>query len=245
MKYLIAMVISALAALTLARTQRNGVDAPMTRMLVYPISYSGGSNAGPGDFTDVAQAAVTATVHVTAKVKDDWGERGLASGSGAILSEDGIIVTNRHVVRGTGGVTVTLSNHRSFKARVVGSDANADIAVLKIDAHDLPFFSYGNSNDAKVGQWVLAIGYPLQLEATVTAGIISAKRDSVIQTDAAVNLGNSGGPLVDRDGRLIGINAAFTSSTGTYVGYSYAIPSMIVKRVVNMILGESGAPVRS
>jgi S1-C subfamily serine protease len=173
-------------------------------------------------------------------MRNEWGQRGLSAGSGVILSEDGIIVTNYHVVKGAEGVTVTLNNHRSLSAKIVGVDAVTDIAVLKINAHDLPYFSYGDSDALKVGQWVLAIGYPLGLESTVTAGIVSAKGGSFIQTDAAVNLGNSGGPLVDREGRLVGINAALTTSTGSYVGYSFAIPAPIVKRVCNRLLGAGG-----
>jgi S1-C subfamily serine protease len=228
--------------------QRHSSGYAATETPVYRSLYTSDPGlvdpGGPVDFTDVAGNAVMATVHVAAKVKNEWGEAGWSSGSGAILGEDGIIVTNSHVVKGAESITVTLNNHHSFKATLAGADREADIAVLKVDAHDLPYFSYGNSNAVKVGQWVLAIGYPLMLETTVTAGIISARRDSLIQTDAAVNVGNSGGPLVDREGRLIGINAAFTTNTGTYVGYSYAIPSSIVKRVVNRILGRSIAEVK-
>src|SRR5258708_1154983 len=201
MKYLLAIGISALAALTLLVTGRHLEDAPLLRMAVYPARYVG--DPDPVDFTDVARTAVVATVRVSARVHDDYGGRGTASGSGAILSEDGYIVTNHHVVKGADGVTVTLYNHRSFKARIVGADAAPDIAVLKIEAQHLPFFSYGHCDELKVGQWVLAIGYPLGLETTVTAGIVSAKGGKLIQTDAAVNLGNSGGPLVDREGRPV------------------------------------------
>jgi S1-C subfamily serine protease len=135
-----------------------------------------------------------------------------------------------------------LNNRRELKADLVGSDARADIALLKVDAQNLPFLTYGHSSDLKVGQWVLAIGYPLGLESTVTAGIVSARADSYIQTDAAVNVGNSGGPLLDRSGKLVGINAALTTSTGSYVGYSFAIPADSVKRVVSRIIGRNGAP---
>lgn len=240
MKYLLVMVISAVVALSLVGTRRNPADAPMTRMLIYPARFGETRDAGPADFTAVAQAAVPATVQVSAKMRNEWGKPGLSAGSGAILSEDGTIVTNYHVVKGAEGVTVTLNNHRSLGAKIVGVDAVADIAVLKINAHDLPYFSYGDSDALKVGQWVLAIGYPLGLESTVTAGIVSAKGGSFIQTDAAVNLGNSGGPLVDREGRLVGINAALTTSTGSYVGYSFAIPAHMVKRVCNRLLGVGG-----
>lgn len=173
-----------------------------------------------------------------------------ASGSGVIISEDGYIVTNNHVVSGADEVTVVLSNKKSYTAKVIGADPSYDLAVVKINATNLPFMLYGNSDDAKIGQWVLAIGYPLTLETTVTAGIVSAKgrrlglnRDrsgssalaveSFIQTDAAVNMGNSGGALINTNGQLIGVNSAIASPTGVYAGYSYAIPVNIVRKVVN------------
>ncbi|HET7116420.1 MAG TPA: trypsin-like peptidase domain-containing protein [Hanamia sp.] len=176
-----------------------------------------------------------------------------ASGSGVIISDDGYIVTNNHVVAGADQVTVTLSNYKSYTAKVIAADPSYDLAVVKIDAKNLPFLLYGNSADTKIGQWVLAIGYPLNLQATVTAGIISAKfrtlglnRDktggtamaveSFLQTDAAVNPGNSGGALINTNGQLIGINSAIASETGYYSGYSYAIPVDIVKKVVNDLI---------
>ncbi|MBK6330623.1 MAG: Do family serine endopeptidase [Bacteroidetes bacterium] len=169
------------------------------------------------------------------------------SGSGVIISKDGYIVTNNHVVDGAEEVTVILNNKKSLKAKVVGKDASTDLAVLKVEEPNLPYLSYGNSDDVKLGQWVLAVGYPLTLETTVTAGIVSAKYrniginknsgsnapiESFIQTDAAVNPGNSGGALVNAKGELIGINSAIASPTGSYAGYSFAIPSNIVKKVV-------------
>lgn len=176
-----------------------------------------------------------------------------ASGSGVLISDDGYIVTNNHVVDKADEVMVTLSNKKSFVAKVVGTDPAYDLAVLKIEAAGLPYLLYGNSDDVKIGQWVLAIGYPLNLETTATAGIISAKArslglnkdragnsngavESYIQTDAAVNAGNSGGALVSTDGRLIGINSAIASPTGYYSGYSYAIPVNIAKKVVDDII---------
>ncbi len=171
-----------------------------------------------------------------------------ASGSGVIISQDGYIVTNNHVVDKADELTVTLSNRKSYKAKVIGADPAFDLAVIKIEAAGLPFLVYGNSDDVKIGQWVLALGYPLDLEATVTAGIVSAKARSIglnkekdgksgvesfIQTDAAVNKGNSGGALINTDGKLIGINSAIFSPTGFYSGYSYAIPVNIVKKVVD------------
>ncbi|MDQ2719536.1 MAG: trypsin-like peptidase domain-containing protein [Bacteroidota bacterium] len=174
----------------------------------------------------------------------------MASGSGVIISDDGYIITNNHVVAGADEVTVTLSDRKTYTAKVIGADPSYDLAVVKIDAKNLPFMLYGNSNDTKIGQWVLAIGYPLNLEATVTAGIISAKSrslglnrdrngktagavESYLQTDAAVNMGNSGGALINTNGQLIGINSAIASPTGYYNGYSYAIPVDIVKKVIN------------
>jgi Do/DeqQ family serine protease len=176
-----------------------------------------------------------------------------ASGSGVIISDDGFIVTNNHVIENADEITVTLNNRKTYKATLVGSDPSYDLAVIKIDAKALPFLIYGNSDEVKIGQWVLAIGYPLNLETTVTAGIVSAKArslglnkdktgnpggavESFIQTDAAVNMGNSGGALINTDGKLIGINSAIASPTGYYSGYSYAIPVNIAKKVVDDII---------
>lgn len=177
----------------------------------------------------------------------------MASGSGVIISQDGYIVTNNHVVAGADEVNVTLSDRKSYTAKVIGADPSYDLAVIKVEAKGLPFMLYGNSSDVKIGQWVLAIGYPLNLDATVTAGIISAKSrslklnrdkdgntagavDSYLQTDAAVNMGNSGGALINTNGEMIGINSAIASRSGYYQGYSYAIPVNIVKKVVNDLI---------
>jgi serine protease Do len=175
-----------------------------------------------------------------------------ASGSGVIFTEDGYIITNNHVVENADEINVTLPNKKSYKARVIGTDPSSDLAVIKIEGKGLPYLVYGNSDEAKLGQWVLAIGYPLNLDVTVTAGIVSAKSRSIgingrngevrtpvesfIQTDAAVNPGNSGGALINTNGELIGINSAIASPTGSYAGYSYAIPVNIVKKVVNDIV---------
>lgn len=173
-----------------------------------------------------------------------------ASGSGVIVSQDGYIVTNNHVIDGASEIKVSLNDKSSYTAKVIGADASSDLAVLKIEAKNLPFLLYGNSDNVNVGQWVLAIGYPLNLETTVTAGIVSAKGrnlglnarksqtpiESFLQTDAAVNQGNSGGALVNTNGELIGINSAIASPTGTYAGYSYAIPVNIVKKIVNDLI---------
>ncbi|MBP6456447.1 MAG: trypsin-like peptidase domain-containing protein [Chitinophagaceae bacterium] len=169
------------------------------------------------------------------------------SGSGVVISADGYIVTNNHVVQGADEVSVTFNNKNKVTAKVIGTDASTDLAVLKVEEKNLTPLKYGNSDDVKLGQWVLAVGYPLNLEITVTAGIVSAKYrniginqrnagqnsiESFIQTDAAVNPGNSGGALVNANGELIGINSAIASPTGSYAGYSYAIPSNLVKKVV-------------
>jgi Do/DeqQ family serine protease len=236
--------------------------------------------AGAVDFTPAAMSATPAVVHIKTKTKarqvsnntrqrfsnpfsdlfgDDMGDffggprmipEQRASGSGVIITDDGYIITNNHVVEGADEINVTLANKRSYKATVIGSDASSDIAVIKIEGKNLPYLVYGNSDDAKLGQWVLAIGYPLNLDVTVTAGIVSAKSRSIgindrqsnaaiesfIQTDAAVNPGNSGGALINTNGELIGINSAIASPTGSYAGYSYAIPVNIVKKVVTDIV---------
>jgi len=178
-----------------------------------------------------------------------------ASGSGVIISKDGYIVTNNHVVENADEIEVILNDKRSFKAQLIGTDPSTDLAVIKIDEVDLPYLQVGNSDDVKVGEWVLAVGNPFNLTSTVTAGIVSAKArninilgrdnssaiESFIQTDAAVNPGNSGGALVNTDGLLIGVNAAIASNTGSYTGYSFAIPSNLAKKVVGDIIqyGES------
>ncbi|HYG40770.1 MAG TPA: trypsin-like peptidase domain-containing protein [Cytophagales bacterium] len=170
------------------------------------------------------------------------------AGSGVIVTSDGYIVTNNHVVDNAREIMVTLFNKRTYKAEVVGKDPSTDLAVIKINAQNLPKTTIGNSAEVRVGDWVLAVGNPFNLASTVTAGIVSAKArnihilgdissvESFIQTDAAVNPGNSGGALVNLDGELIGINTAIATPTGTYAGYSFAVPSNIVKRVVEDII---------
>jgi serine protease Do len=180
-----------------------------------------------------------------------------ASGSGVLISEDGYIVTNNHVISNGGDgvaeeLNVTLHNKKTYKAKLIGRDPSSDIAVLKIDGNKFPFLLYGNSSNLQLGQWVLAVGYPLTLETTVTAGIISATGRTIninrrqsgndapveafIQTDAAVNQGNSGGALINTNGELIGINSAILAPSGTYAGYSFAIPVSIVKKIVDDIV---------
>ena len=221
------------------------------------------------DFTYAAENTVNAVVHVTTEtavnVRDPfadffWGYRApqqqqlrQGAGSGVIVSGDGYIVTNNHVVEGADKIQVHLNDNRQFEGRVIGRDPGTDLALLKIDAKDLATVPYGNSDDVRVGEWVLAVGNPINLTSTVTAGIVSAKArninllqydaardiiplESFIQTDAAVNPGNSGGALVDSNGRLVGINTAIASTTGGYTGYSFAIPVNIVQKVASDLL---------
>lgn len=163
------------------------------------------------------------------------------AGSGVIISSDGYIVTNNHVVEGADELTVTLNDNREFSARIVGTDKTTDLALIKVDAKNLPTLPIGDSNKLKVGEWVLAVGNPFNLNSTVTAGIVSAKARSIgangvesfIQTDAAINAGNSGGALVNTQGELVGINAMLVSQTGSYAGYGFAIPTTIMNKVVS------------
>ena len=166
------------------------------------------------------------------------------SGSGVIITKDGYIVTNNHVIEGATNIEVTLNNNQTYKATLVGADPATDVALLKIDADGLPTIPFGDSDKLRLGEWVIAIGSPYDLRSTITAGIVSAKGrsmpnytgefkiESFIQTDAAVNPGNSGGALVDKNGNLVGINTAIISQTGSYTGYSFAVPANIVKKIV-------------
>ena len=190
----------------------------------------------------------------------------IGTGSGVIITADGYIITNNHVIENSQELSVTLNNNKTYTAKIIGSDPKTDIALIKIDAEeDLPYATFGDSDNAKIGEWVLAVGNPFNLTSTVTAGIISAKSRSLdptgehiqsfIQTDAAVNPGNSGGALVNTKGELIGINTAITSQTGSYVGYSFAVPSNIARKVIedimeygnvqNGILGVTGGALNS
>ncbi len=174
------------------------------------------------------------------------------TGSGVIISKDGYIVTNNHVVDFADNVNVSLSDNRKFVAKVVGTDARYDLAVLKIDASDLPAVQKGNSDNLRIGEWVLAIGFPYDIGTTVTAGIVSATHkkigvsdtrssmEDLIQTDAVVNPGNSGGALVDASGKLVGINTAIQTRTGSYEGYSFAIPVSVMAKIVDEIVKNGG-----
>jgi len=233
------------------------------------VTYAGAAAAPPASFEMAAENSVKAVVHIktatAARIITDnstndvfsqlFGQRQYyipsqqGSGSGVVVSPDGYIVTNNHVVADANEVTVTFNDRYTAKAKVVGTDPSTDIAVLKVDGDAaMPYMEFANSDDVRLGQWVLAVGFPLNLDATVTAGIVSAKGrslgvnrqrsgatavESFIQTDAAVNPGNSGGALVNTSGQLIGINSAIASPTGSYAGYSYAIPANIVRKAVN------------
>lgn len=236
------------------------------------------------DFTVAAEQSVNAVVNITsqstrtvsqpsvdlfeyffgngAQPQQPRRQPQVGMGSGVIISSDGYIITNNHVIDGADEITVTTNDKTTYKAKVIGADPNSDVALIKVDANDLPTIPFGNSDELKVGEWVLAVGNPLMLSSTVTAGIVSAKGrnlgiigsddsnpfgrsrgqqrnslslESFIQTDAAVNSGNSGGALVNLRGELVGINTAIMSQTGSYAGYSFAIPVNIVARVVSDI----------
>ena len=227
-----------------------------------PVNFT--KNVGLGaetvDFTAAADNAVHTVVHVknvTYRTVNNpmleyyYGYKGgqqqaqVGTGSGVIISEDGYIVTNNHVVQDASELEVTLNNKDTYKAKLIGTDSKMDIALLKIDTGSkLPYAVFGDSDGVKVGEWVLAVGNPYNLTSTVTAGIVSAKArnldqkgiQSFIQTDAAVNPGNSGGALVNTRGELIGINTMISSMTGSYVGYSFAVPSNITRKIIEDIM---------
>ena len=211
------------------------------------------------DFVEIAKKSINTVVHVKSSssgsdynIEDFIFGRSqrrpqMGSGSGVIISSDGYIITNHHVIETAEDIQITTNNNQSFEAKIIGSDEQNDIALLKIDtAEELPYAIFGDSDGTQIGEWVLAVGNPFNLTSTVTAGIISAKSrnldptgrttQSYIQTDAAVNPGNSGGALINDKGELIGINTAIQTQTGSYVGYSFAVPSNIAKKVIEDIL---------
>ncbi|SNR30365.1 trypsin-like peptidase domain-containing protein [Lutibacter flavus] len=213
------------------------------------------------DFTVAAEKTLNAVVHVKntmyKTVRDPFAEffygegsgtkkySQIGTGSGVVISADGYIITNNHVIKNATDIEVTLNNKKVYKAELIGTDPINDIALLKVNAKDLHYIVFGDSQNLKVGEWVLAVGNPYNLTSTVTAGIISAKGrdldgnsgvDSFLQTDAAVNPGNSGGALVNTRGQLVGINTAISSMTGSFVGYSFAVPSNIAKKVVEDLM---------
>ena len=264
-------VLTSYATVTTAKQMDNSFNSPSSSDLATPTSFTSlpVTQAMPTDFTMAAEQSIHSVVHVktTYEVSQTQPFPGdpffdfffgrpnngarpmpqqeqMATGSGVIISNDGYIVTNNHVIDKAHDVEVTLNDKRTFKAKVIGADASTDIALLKIEADSLQPIALGNSDNLKVGEWVLAVGNPFNLTSTVTAGIVSAKArninilnsdmkiESFIQTDAAVNPGNSGGALVNTKGELVGINTAIASQTGSYAGYSFAVPTSIVSKVV-------------
>jgi len=228
---------------------------------VFQTSTSSLAASGVGidevDFTNAAEKTVNAVVHV----KNITISRGpgnlieffygyqerptpqVGTGSGVIISPDGYIVTNNHVIAKANQLSVTMNNNKTYEATVVGTDPISDIALIKVESEEpLPYLVFGDSDNVRIGEWVLAVGNPFNLTSTVTAGIVSAKarnlgrNQSFIQTDAAVNPGNSGGALVNTNGELVGINTAITSQTGSYIGYSFAVPSNIARKIVQDLL---------
>jgi Do/DeqQ family serine protease len=273
MKKIASIVLAATAGFAGAAmfTQLNSPKRPVIsaeiRQPVRTVSYGATPELGV-NFEAAAEKTVHAVVHIKTFFKEDsfmadpwhqffFGDNGyrrnpqqqMSTGSGVIISDNGFICTNNHVINNAEKVEVTLNNNKTFTAEIIGKDPNTDLALLKIEETGLPYITYGNSDEVKVGQWALAVGNPFNLTSTVTAGIISAKGrninaleanagrgnypiESFIQTDAAVNPGNSGGALVNTAGELIGINSAIASNTGSYAGYSFAVPVNIVKKVM-------------
>ncbi|MDR2814867.1 MAG: Do family serine endopeptidase [Prevotellaceae bacterium] len=267
---LVAATAGVAASLVTLHIKKSASDSRQSAATyVIPSHFSSQSAAAGGvDFTVAAEKTVNAVVHVITSYtrtvqrspesfldffygfRPNYQEpqRAQGMGSGVILSTDGYIVTNNHVVDRAEQIHVTLNDKRTFTAKLVGADPSTDIAVLKIDGKDLPFVTMGNSDELRVGEWVLAVGNPFNLTSTVTAGIVSAKArninilsdnfkiESFIQTDAAVNPGNSGGALVNTRGELVGINTSIASPTGSFAGYSFAVPSSIVNKVAADII---------
>lgn len=240
----------------------NGYFSKNSIVTQVPNSYGRtvGLSAEAVDFTEAADKTIHTVVHVKNVSRKNvsnpileyfYGYRGdqlqeqVGTGSGVIISEDGYIVTNNHVIKDASEIEITLNNKKSYTAKLIGTDSKMDIALLKINADEkLPYSAFANSDSVKIGEWVLAVGNPYNLNSTVTAGIISAKArnldtsgiQSFIQTDAAVNPGNSGGALVNTRGELIGINTMISSPTGTYTGYSFAIPSNNAKKIIDDLI---------
>lgn len=270
---LVALISSAISLGTFMWLNDNepnhntAIPEPTVKANAWPAAFSPAtSQAIETDFTKAAEEVVNGVVHIKSTKMPDQQSRGFSGnpffdqffggqgysqqprvgmGSGVIITKDGYIVTNNHVIQESDELEVTLNDNRTFNAKVIGTDEATDLALLKIEADNLPIVKMGDSDKLKVGEWVLAVGNPFQLNSTVTAGIVSAKArnvgmsgnnmgiESYIQTDAAVNPGNSGGALVNTKGELVGINTALLSETGNYVGYSFAVPSSIVAKVVS------------
>ena len=273
-----SLIIACNAQTDIIELQSSGIDSLRSIKTIQQLSMALPTNSerlryGP-DFRDAARLVVPSVVHVVSTLqlqqpeqrieipeffKDFFGERwfrdfdrqpvpSIAAGSGVIITSEGHIVTNNHVIQNAGEIEVTLNDRRSYKATVVGKDPSTDLALLKIDEKGLTFLKVGNSDEVEIGDWVLAGGNPFNLSSTITAGIISAKArniniltdqqsiESFLQTDAVVNRGNSGGALVNSRGELIGINSAIATPTGIYAGYSFAIPVNIVTKVIDDLL---------
>lgn len=248
--------------------QQNSAINPQNNIPVKQVNLPDFNPTLTNDFTAASDQSLHSVVHVTTKVtkttvyrdpfyeffngpgtgQREYKQHGQGSGSGVIMSTDGYIVTNNHVIDNATEIQVTLNDNRTYTGKIVGTDPSTDLAVIKIEAENLQPMTFGNSDDVKVGEWVLAVGNPFNLTSTVTAGIVSAKGrnlnllasqggtkapiESFIQTDAAVNPGNSGGALVNTKGELVGINTAIASQTGSYAGYAFAVPANLVKKVM-------------
>jgi Do/DeqQ family serine protease len=275
--YLPILLAAVIGGLTVVGAQKvflpeASVQSPMDPFTnETPIVSAGYSAFGDmaSDFTAAAERTVNGVVHVKTQTTmqpmyNPWSDFfgyhqepqvQMSSGSGVIISNDGYIITNNHVVEGAEKLSVTLNNNKNYEATVIGRDPSTDIAVIKIDEKNLPSIVWGNSEDVRIGQWVIAVGNPFDLTSTVTAGIVSAKArninllgnerksgeeiypvESFLQTDAAVNPGNSGGALVNTKGELIGINTAIASRTGAFAGYSFAVPSTIAKKIAQDLI---------
>lgn len=270
-KILLVSILGGVITLSLYKTF---FEQPILRTVVKEVSSPSmqtGSNSffplAETSFTAAAEKTVNSVVHVKTSIEarlrrpsspmeyffgtpkgNAEGKIQMGSGSGVIVSRDGYIVTNNHVIEGAQEIAITLNDGKEYIASLIGRDPTTDIALLKVDGKDLPYLTFSNSDDVKLGEWVLAVGNPFNLTSTVTAGIISAKSrnigiieersaiESFLQTDAAVNPGNSGGALVNTKGDLIGINSAISTHTGSFEGYSFAVPSNIVKKVVEDLL---------
>ena len=261
------VIVSGTTAWVTNRAMQNDSTTEESITIETPVQFTMQSQQAPvpTDFTTAAEHTINTVVHVKTKIKSSAQQYGnnqffeyffgrpsqprsqeqMGSGSGVIISPDGYIVTNNHVINGATSIEVTLNDKRSYEATVIGTDPTTDLALIKIDANNLQPITFGNSDDLLIGEWVLAVGNPFNLTSTVTAGIVSAKArninilnndmkiESFIQTDAAVNPGNSGGALVNTRGELIGINTAIASQTGSYAGYAFAVPTSIVAKVVS------------
>ena len=266
-----AVVRNIPSATTIEYVNRNGDTIPVAQTQFVNLEQS----ATYPDLTYAAENAVKAVVNIEAITEVEVNQQGLmmpynpffeffgfpqpqqqqggrpqkreqkSGGSGVIISTDGYIVTNNHVVDGATKLRVKLNDGRVFDAKIIGKDPTTDVALIKVEAENLPILKFGSSDALRLGEWVLAIGSPFDLQSTITAGIVSAKArqldvipnefriESFIQTDAAVNPGNSGGALVNARGELVGINTVIKSSTGSHIGYSFAVPESIVRKVVN------------